>query len=142
MSRQAPERAARPHRPAVTALIPHRPPILMVEEIVEADGEKIVCRGVLPCSSPFLALELTAQTAAVMAALEGEGTSSEAAVGYLAAIHDARFLVPDIPRGRPVLATVEKAGSCPPLRRYKVSVALEKGAVELIRATLSTYLAR
>lgn len=142
MSTQAPEREARPHWPAVTSLIPHRSPILMVEEIVEADGDRIVCRGVLPYSSPFLALELAAQTAAVMAALEGEGTGSEAAVGYLAAIHDARFLVPDVPRGRPVLATVEKVGSLPPLRRYEVSVSLEEGAVELVRATLSTYRAR
>ena len=112
----------------------------MVEEIVEAGEERIVCRGVLPYSSPFLALELAAQTAAVMAALEaGEAAGPGAAVGYLAAIHDARFLVPDIPSGRPVLATVQKAGSLPPLRRYEVSVALEEGAVELVRATLSTY---
>lgn len=130
--------------PEVTRLIPHRPPILMIEEIVEHRQKELICRGVLPAPSPFLALELAAQTTAAMAALEdgallAEGPPKEPPVGYLAAIHDARFLVPEIPEGRKVLATVRKTRSLPPLSRYSVIVTLEEGSIDLIRATLSTY---
>lgn len=145
-SRGTPTRG--PRWPDVTRLIPHRPPILMVEEIVGACDGEVVCRGILPsCSSvegvaasPFLALELAAQTAAVMAALEGGQSPGHGSVGgYLAAIHDARFLVSAIPGRRPVLATVRRTRSMPPLTRYSVKVTLEDGSRDLVRATLSTY---
>lgn len=137
--------------PALDQLIPHRPPILLVERIVRfCDGE-LVCRGVLPAydrtrrpatAPPFLALELAAQTAAVLAALEGgDAPSRQGAIGYLAAIRDARFLTPEIPACRRLLATVRTAGRMPPLRTYSVEVALEEGAALLVTATLSTYLA-
>ncbi len=126
--------------PDVTRLIPHRPPILMVEAIVEETEDELTCRGRLPCSTPFLTLELAAQTAAVMAALEaGEASGADAPIGYLAAIRDAEFLVRDIPAGRPLLAKVRRKRSLPPLRNYLVEVALEEGRVDLVRATLSTY---
>lgn len=130
-----------PPWPAVAQLIPHRPPMLLVEEIVDRREDELVCRGSLPCSTPFLTLELVAQTAAVMAALEdGEVPGeTETATGYLAAIRDARFLVREIPSGRPLLATVRKLRSLPPLRKYSVTVTLEEGSVDLVHATLSTY---
>lgn len=129
-----------PPWPDVTRLIPHRPPILMVEEIVEETGDELTCRGRLPCSTPFLTLELAAQTAAVMAALDaGDASAGKTPIGYLAAIRDAEFLVRDIPAGRPLLAKVRRKRSLPPLRNYLVEVALEEGRVALVRATLSTY---
>ncbi|MEE8522926.1 MAG: hypothetical protein V3T72_03260 [Thermoanaerobaculia bacterium] len=137
--------------PGLDTLIPHRPPILLVEKIVRFGAGELVCRGVLPAydrsrrptaAPPFLALELAAQTAAVLAALEGgESPSQAGAIGYLAAIRDARFLTPEIPAGRRLLATVRSAGRMPPLRTYSVEVALEDGAIGLVTAFLSTYLA-
>jgi predicted hotdog family 3-hydroxylacyl-ACP dehydratase len=135
--------------PSVDRLIPQRPPLLLVERIVRfADGE-LVCGGVLPAcdrsggtaAPPFLALELAAQTAAVMAALEAGDAAGAGAIGYLAVIRDARFLTPEIPAGRRLLAAVRVAGRMPPLATWAVRVTLEDGAVELLTATLSTYLA-
>lgn len=129
-----------PPWPDVTRLIPHRPPMLLVKEVVEETDDELICRGTLPCSTPFLTLELAAQTAAVMAALEaGKASGTDAPIGYLAAIRDAEFLVRDIPAGRPLLAKVRRKRSLPPLRNYLVEVALEEGRVDLVRATLSTY---
>lgn len=130
-----------PRWPDVAGLIPHRPPILMVDEIVEGDEGELTCRGSLPCSNPFLALELAAQATAVMAALERREASGEqgAEPGYLAAIRDAEFLEPEIPSDTPLLVTVRNERSFPPLRKYAIRVVLEEGRVELIRAGLSTF---
>lgn len=135
--------------PDVTRLIPHRPPILMVEEIVGGGEGELICRGALRCNapsvqgammSPILALELAAQTAAVLAALEtGEAPANEAGVGYLAAIHDARFLQPEIPMDRQLLATVRRLQKMRPLYKYAVHVALEVESIELVQAVLSIY---
>ena len=144
-----------PRWPDVSSQIPHRPPLLLVDRIVRfADGE-LVCGGVLPgydrdgraaVAPPFLALELAAQTAAVMAALEGgdvpgAGKIGAGKFGYLAAIREARFLTPVVPAGRRLLAAVRAAGRMPPLSTYSVKVTLEDGAAELVTASLSTYLA-
>lgn len=143
-------------RPEISRLIPHRPPILMVEEVVEAGDGELVCRGTVPPSpgtgnaSPFLALEMAAQTAAVMAALEEHGAaadgrpaegavSGDEAPGFLAAVRDARFLQPEIPGGRPLLAAVRRTRRMPPFAMYAVRIATEDGSEDLITATLTTY---
>lgn len=126
--------------PDIEQLIPHRPPILMIEEIVERSDEGLLCRGRLPCSAPVLLLELAAQATAVMTALGGgDRPGGEPKIGYLVAIQQARFPVRETLDGRPLLAAVQPLRGVPPLRRYAVQVSLEEGAVELVSATLTTY---
>ncbi len=135
--------------PAIEALIPHRAPMLLVEGVVETFTGGLVCRGRIPAGGPiagraaasvFLGLELAAQTAAVHQALESGAGGGEPAVGYLASIKNARFQVPELPAGQPLLATVRAVGRLPPLAMYAVEVALEEDGGELLTATLSTYL--
>ncbi len=137
--------------PNLDRLIAHRAPIRLVESIVRHSDGELVCRGVLPArdrtqeavaAPQFLILELAAQTAAVMAALEGGGAPPESgAVGYLAAIREARFLKSEIPAGRRLRATVRRERNLGPLTMYRAEVQLEAGAVELLTAAFSTYLA-
>lgn len=140
--------------PAVEALVPHRAPALLLERVVEALDDGLVCRGSIPADGPFaadgrasafLGLELAAQTAAAFEALgrprpeAGPRTEGGPRIGYLAAIRDARFQVPELPAGTPLLATVRRLGQAAALAMYSVAVTREDGS-ELLSATLSTYL--
>jgi predicted hotdog family 3-hydroxylacyl-ACP dehydratase len=68
-------RALRP----LVELVPHRPPMLLVDEIVSYEGRSIVCRSEIRPDHPFLspegnvsslvAIELFAQTAAALVGL-------------------------------------------------------------------------
>lgn len=136
--------------PDVASLIPHRAPMLLVERIVDVFDGGMVCEGRVPADGPlahggrasaFLGVELAAQAAAVLEALGRAPGGGEPRIGYLASIRDARFVVPELPAGRPLLATVRRLGGVPPLAMYAVEVALAEDGRELLTATLSTYLA-
>lgn len=150
-------------RPDVTTLLPHRPPILLVESVVEERDDGVVCRGRVPEGGPLarggvapvvLALELAAQTAAVHAALASRrdgapgadpsaspmSARGEPAIGLLASIGDACFAVPELPAGAPLLASVTAAGSMPPLTLYRVRVVAEDDGRGLLTARLGVYL--
>ncbi len=64
--------------PPITSLIPHRPPMLLVDEVVSHEGLTVVCRTTIREDMPFvkegevpmlLALELFAQSAASLVSL-------------------------------------------------------------------------
>lgn len=140
--------------PDLDLLIPHRPPMRFVDEIVGEENGAIVCRGRIPIefsaggsASPLLGLELGAQAAAVMGALQRwpatEGTPAPP-IGYLVSVRVAEISAPSIPAGQPLTVRVRTAGSVYPLARYEISIyADEKAAKEqapLISATIGTYL--
>lgn len=63
-------------------LIPHRPPMLLVDEVIRHEGLSVVCRTTIRDDMPFvqdgevpvlLALELFAQSAATLVALLASG---------------------------------------------------------------------
>lgn len=64
--------------PAIAALVPHRPPMLLVDELVSHEGRTIVCRATIREDHLFLedgavpalvAVELFAQSAAALVGL-------------------------------------------------------------------------
>lgn len=65
--------------PPIAALVPHRPPMLLVDELVSQEGRTIVCRATIRGDHLFLeedgavpalvAVELFAQTAAALVGL-------------------------------------------------------------------------
>jgi predicted hotdog family 3-hydroxylacyl-ACP dehydratase len=123
--------------------------MLLVERIVDVFDDGIVCAGRVPADGPlarggtasaFLAVELAAQAAAALEALRRAPGGGEPRIGYLASIRDARFAVPELPAGSPLLATVRSVGSVPPLAMYSAVVTLAEHGDELLTATLSTYL--
>lgn len=131
-------------------LIPHRPPLRLVEEIVGECGGEFICRGRIPLelaadgwTSPLLAVELGAQAAAVLGALErarAEGDAEAPPIGYLVTIRDAQIAAPAIRAGEPLTARVRQAGSVHPLTKYAVSVWGADSASPLVTATIGTYL--
>lgn len=64
--------------PPLSALVPHRPPMLLVDELVAHEGRTVVCRTTIRDDHPFLedgevpalvAVELFAQAAAALVGL-------------------------------------------------------------------------
>jgi len=147
----APHRPPRPPSgvPDLDDLLPHRPPMRLVEGIeAETDGG-VVCSMRVPERSAFtergsapalIALEMAAQSAAVFEALlrfrgaEGGG----ARVGYLVGARDVRFARDRVPVGQTLFAAVRLSGNAPPLCTYDFDVAGSGGMVAA--GTLSTWL--
>lgn len=120
----------------------------LVEEIVgEVDGV-FVCRGRIPAAlaldgaaSPLLGLEMAAQAAAVLGALD-RGTAREEAprIGYLVSVRGARFETAELPAERSLTVRVRPLGGVHPLATYGVEVSGESPTELLLSATIGTYL--
>lgn len=136
--------------PPLDDLIPHRPPMRLIEEIVgEVDGV-FVCRGAIPAelaidglASPMLGIEMGAQAAAVMAALDQqatEGSREAPAIGYLISIRAAHFETPILPAGQLLTVSVRSLGGIRPLASYEISVTADGSLESYVSATIGTYL--
>ena len=97
--------------PAVTSLIPHRPPFLFVDEIVSAGPGVLVARHTwrkeeafygghypgAPITPGVLLCESVIQTGALLMALGQSGGSRGQGVPILVKINDVRFRLPVFP---------------------------------------------
>lgn len=86
--------------PPIDELIPHRPPMLLVDEVVHHDGLKVVCRTTIRDDMPFvqggevsalLAIELFAQSAASLVSLLAAGKRRGLAAGALIGTRSMRL---------------------------------------------------
>ena len=137
-----------PRAPSVEGLLPHTGAARLLTEVlrsgpgfIEAAGRvsaahPLVADGRAPC---FLGLELGAQAAAALEAIERAAASEDEArhIGYLVRVREAAFTSPDLPVDTPLQVKVVLSGAAPPLAVYRVAVSV--GGVESLRATLSTY---
>jgi 3-hydroxyacyl-[acyl-carrier-protein] dehydratase len=123
-------------------LLPHAPPARLIQGIVEAEAERIVCAAEVPPEHPlaaggrfpaFLAVEAAAQGAAALEALARTAEPGPR-IGYLVGIREARFAASTLPAGRPFRVSARLAGSAPPLSIYEVTA--DGG----ITGTISTYI--
>ncbi len=120
--------------PRPGTLVPHAPPALLVESMIEVSDDGASAIVLIPEDSPFavpghggrvpafVGLEAGAQTAAVLEALNRSGEEAGPRIGYVVAIRNARFQTPWLPVATPLPVTVKLTGSAPPLSIYEVSV--------------------
>jgi 3-hydroxymyristoyl/3-hydroxydecanoyl-(acyl carrier protein) dehydratase len=143
--------AARPvhDAPPMDALVPHRPPMRLVERFVgEAEGGATClariaegCGFAQGAAAPAIAmLEAAAQTAAAWEALRRSRASGgrEPRIGYLVSARDVVLGRATVPVDTALHATVRLDAHAPPLSHYVVSVAV-LGKIAL-HGTIGTYL--
>lgn len=130
-------------------LLPHRPPMRMIEAIEgETDGG-VECTARVPGGSAFdsggtapalVALEMAAQTAAVFEALRRCRDTGQASprVGYLVGARDVEFGRSRVPVGEALRAAVRLSGLALPLSTYAFEVARQGEVVA--SGTLSTWI--
>jgi predicted hotdog family 3-hydroxylacyl-ACP dehydratase len=136
--------------PALDALLPHRPPMRLVESIVRETVDGVVCTARVPpaCAlaqhgvAPALAgVEAAAQTAAVWEALRRwrQGVGGAARIGYLVALRDLVLFAEHTAVDAPMLCAVRLEAAAPPLTHYRIETCV--GGRSLVRGTIATYLA-
>ena len=82
--------------PPSVEVVPHRPPMLLLDRVLAYDGERVVCELTLEPSSPFaqegenggevpaiVGIEYMAQTIAAGAGLSARGKGQPARIGFL-----------------------------------------------------------
>lgn len=131
----------------IEALVRHRPPFLLLDEIVGDTGDGFACWGRVPAeltgadeAPSLLAIEMGAQAAAALQALgHREAGTAPPASGYLVTIEDARLACPTLPVERRLWVEVRPAGSLLALARFRITVAETPDAEPLAEASISTF---
>jgi len=88
--------------PPIETLLPHRAPMLWIDEILERDGDRVRC-ALTPRAEhlfvengrvePLIAIEWMAQTVAALVGMRDRDQCLDPRPGYLIAIPDSRFHV-------------------------------------------------
>jgi predicted hotdog family 3-hydroxylacyl-ACP dehydratase len=130
-------------------LIPHRAPWRLVQAVAAVGEKTITCTGRIPRAAlpdwpvapAFVGIELAAQAAAVLEALERAraGGAQAERIGYLVSVREAEIAVGELPFDQELVATVRQVADVPPLRLYEAKI--ECAGVVCLRALLGTYLA-
>lgn len=118
----------------------------LIDEIIGEVDDAFVCRGRIPralavegAASPLLGLELGAQAAAVLGALDrspsGDGAPS---IGYLVSVRDARFESASLPAESALTVRVRSLGGVSPLANYRIEVSDSSG--DYLSATIGTWI--
>jgi predicted hotdog family 3-hydroxylacyl-ACP dehydratase len=111
--------------------VPHRPPMLLVDRIVEVSEHGAVCAatwqadcvlavdGRVPASA---AIELVAQTCAVFLGVRGRTASGPPQVGMIAACREVAFAVDDFAIGDTLTIAITHVFGQPPMASFTASV--------------------
>jgi 3-hydroxymyristoyl/3-hydroxydecanoyl-(acyl carrier protein) dehydratase len=130
--------------------LPHRPPLLLIERVLEAQAESSAAAARVPDRCPFvadghypayLALEFGAQAAAAAEALQRSRSEPGAThrAGYVVGFARARFAATHWPVAAPVLVRARLLRAAPPLRSWQVEA--ELGGEVAARGEVSTWAA-
>lgn len=89
--------------PPIVELVPHRPPMLLLDRVLSYDGERVVCETVLEAGSPFVeqgrvpavvGIEYMAQAIAAGAGLSARDSGETTArMGFLLGCRDLAIAV-------------------------------------------------
>jgi predicted hotdog family 3-hydroxylacyl-ACP dehydratase len=142
----APPFAAAGPFPPIRALVPHRPPMLLVDEILESETGRTVCRVVIRDDSPFVeagrvspmvAVEYMAQCVAAGAGLHGHERGEPVRVGYLIGAREITLPAEPFAVGDVLRVEASHVWGDAVLGNFRCSV--ERGGEVIARATLNVY---
>lgn len=129
-------------------LLPHSGAARLLTDIVRSGPGFVEAIGKVGAEHPlasggrvpsFLGLELGAQAAAAMEALDRLGGAGEPArrSGYLVRVREASFIVPDLPADTPLHVTARLESAASPLAIHRISVSVEGS--ECLTAVIGTF---
>ena len=127
-------------------VVPHRPPMLLLDEITSWDGQRVECRLVPRDDSPFveagrapatLAIEYMAQCIAVYVGLMAHARGEPVRIGYLAGARDVTLDAHEFRVGEVLYVEASHIWGDDALGSFACAVRRE-GAV-VAKGTLSAY---
>jgi predicted hotdog family 3-hydroxylacyl-ACP dehydratase len=132
--------------PALHELVPHRPPMLLLDEVVAFDGERATCAVVVRRDCPFadgarvpswVALEYCAQCVAAFAGLRARAQGGAPALGLLVAARDLTLDVDFFDAGDALLVDARLVFG--ELRVGRFDCQVRRAGAVVVKASLSVY---
>ena len=133
-------------KPQLRDLVPHRPPMLLLDELVSSDDEHTVCAVTIRPDSMFaeagrvpawVALEYCAQCVAVFAGLRARSRGEPPRLGLLVAARDLTLEVDAFEQGDVLQVSVRSVFGESRVGRFECEV--RRAGIAVANATLSVY---
>lgn len=133
--------------PAIAEVLPHSAPMILLDEIVECDGERIRCRATLRSDSVFVAagrvraivsLEYMAQAAAALAGMRGRTIGAAPRIGYVIGAREMTLGVDQFEIGDELLVDAEEVWGDERMSSFRCRVSRDGRCVA--EASLNFYL--
>lgn len=131
---------------ALDALLPHRAPMILLDEVLALSDEGATCAVVVRAGAPFVEagvvpavamLEYIAQAAAATAGYAARARGEAVAAGYVVGAREVNLHVADAAVGDRLVVTARRLAGNATLGRYRGEV--RRGAELLVDAELSAY---
>ena len=132
--------------PPIVELVPHRPPMLLLDRVLAYDGECVTCETVLRPDSPFadqgqvpavVGIEYMAQTIAVGAGLRGREKGDGARTGFLLGCRSLKIAVDSFQVGDRL--TIEARRSWGENELGSFTCKVQRGDEVLVEGALTVY---
>jgi predicted hotdog family 3-hydroxylacyl-ACP dehydratase len=133
--------------PPIVELIPHRPPMLLLDRVLSYDGVRVVCETVLEASSPFVdqgqvpavvGIEYMAQAIAAGAGLSARDKGETAArMGFLLGCRDLTIAVDNFRVGDRLTVEARRTWGEKELGSFACQV--RRGDEVLVEGALTVY---
>lgn len=132
--------------PPVADLLPHRPPMILLDGVVAAELEAVTCRVVLTRESMFMegdrvqaavALEWMAQCAGVYAGLRARGRGEVPRIGYLLGTRSLELHVDEFRAGDELIVHAKHVFGDEQIGNFDCHV--DRRGERVAAATLSVY---
>jgi predicted hotdog family 3-hydroxylacyl-ACP dehydratase len=135
--------------PPLTEVVPHRPPMLLLDQVTRWEPRRIACQVVLRDDSPFveagrapatLAIEYMAQCIAAHVGMRGRASGEPVQIGYLIGARDVTLPTEDFRVGDVLRVTAAHLWGDDRLGSFTCTV--ERGGRAVAAGTLNVYRGR
>ena len=132
--------------PPIAELVPHRPPMLLLDRVLSYDGETVICETVLAPGSLFVdggevpavvAIEYMAQTIAAGAGLLARDKGEGARMGFLLGCRDLTIAVDSFQVGDWLTIDARRTWGGDELVSFACKV--QRGSEVLVEGALTVY---
>lgn len=132
--------------PSPAEVLPHKPPMVLLDEVLDASGDTVVCGLSVRGDTPFadstglpaiVLLELMAQCVGVYAGLRDHARGAPPQIGFLIAVRDLTLAVASVPKGSRLVVRSTHVFGSDELGSFETTVA--SGAQRIASAILNVY---
>ena len=132
--------------PAITEVVPHRPPMLLIEALEHESEGSLTCSARPRSTTPYstagkvpsiLCLEYMAQAVAAYAGLRALRENDQVRMGYIIGVRSMTLEVPFLSTGNQVLITVRHIWGDDSLGKFDCSITL--AGRQIAHADLSAF---
>ena len=135
-----------PSYPPIVELVPHRPPMLLLDRVLSYDGQCVICETVLGPDSPFVeggfvpgvvGIEYMAQAIAAGAGLSARDKGEGARIGFLLGCRKLTIAVDSFQVGDRLIVEARRTWGENHIGSFACTV--QRGSEVLVEGSLTVY---